>query len=263
MDHISFSKYHGTGNDFILVDNRRSVFKKKKKIVQWLCHRHFGIGSDGLILLEEDAQLDFNMVFYNPDGSPSFCGNGCRCIVMMAKELGIVSKEVDFRAIDGSHSATIRNHEVSVKMADTVLPSQVLNGVFLDTGSPHYVELVEDVNNLRINELSLDIRNNSQFGERGVNVNFLSEVRKGSIFVRTYERGVEAETFSCGTGATASAITYGLNKRINQVGVETRGGKLMVRFQEAENGVTDIHLIGPAIKVYEGVIKKLPSEFIS
>jgi len=265
MTKLAFTKYQGTGNDFIMIDNRDQSFKKyDNKIISYLCHRKLGIGSDGLILIENHADFDFEMIFFNPDGSKSFCGNGSRCAVSFAREIGIIDSKAKFLAIDGTHDSIISNQYVRVKMADTGLPENCLNGKFLDTGSPHYVEFVSDINNFPVFENGKVIRNKNEiFGMRGTNVNFIEETRGGSVFVRTFERGVENETLSCGTGVTASAIIYGLSKGFNKIEVETLGGKLEVGFnKQIEQGVQGIYLSGPVEKVFEGTVA-VPGDLVS
>ena len=213
MKEIVFSKYQGTGNDFIIIDNREESFPKNDEtLIKRLCDRKFGIGSDGLILIEDSRSFDFKMIFY--------------------KHLGITDDHADFEAIDGAHYATIKENLVRVKMADVSNPEKINDGYFIHTGSPHYVKFSDNVKELNINALGAEIRNRKDlFGKEGVNVNFVSELQKGSVFVRTYERGVEAETLSCGTGVTAVAIVYGLEKGLEKTDVETKGGVLEVEFE--------------------------------
>ena len=251
---MNFVKYQGTGNDFIMLDNRDNTFTMESEIPS-LCDRRFGIGSDGLILIQSHPDSDFEMVFYNPDGSTSFCGNGSRCAVAFASSLGIIDTSCTFRAIDGLHDATIQNSQVSVKMADCKRPEKVEDGLFIHTGSPHYVLTHDGIMSLDINMLGTQFRHREDlFGAGGTNVNLLEEDKRGSVFVRTFERGVEAETLSCGTGVTAAAICYGLQNKMNQIDVATKGGHLTVSFSENSSTITDIYLSGPADKVFEGSI---------
>lgn len=255
MKKLAFTKYQGTGNDFILIDNRGLTFpENRSKLIPLLCNRKFGIGSDGLILIEDHPEHDFNMVFYNPDGSQSFCGNGSRCAVAFAKTLNIIGNETSFIAIDGIHHGTINNHVVRVKMADSTIPKTCLNGHFIHTGSPHYVQNVRDIHNFPVFEEGNIIRHKTEiFGAGGTNVNFIEEMAKGSVFVRTFERGVENETLSCGTGVTAVALIYGLENGFNSVSVETPGGELIVEFeQKASMDFQNIFLTGPAELVFNG-----------
>ena len=258
MKEIVFSKYQGTGNDFIIIDNREESFPKNDEtLIKRLCDRKFGIGSDGLILIEDSRSFDFKMIFYNPDATQSFCGNGSRCAVAFSKHLGITDDHADFEAIDGAHYATIKDNLVRVKMADVSNPEKINDGYFIHTGSPHYVKFSDNVKELNINALGAESRNRKDlFGKEGVNVNFVSELQKGSVFVRTYERGVEAETLSCGTGVTAVAIVYGLEKGLEKTDVETKGGVLEVEFENTgAHGVKEVYLTGPVSHVFDGVFK--------
>ncbi len=258
MKEIVFSKYQGTGNDFIIIDNREGSFPKSDEpLVKQLCNRKFGIGSDGLILLEDSGSFDFKMIFFNPDATLSFCGNGSRCVVAFSKQLGLTNDNANFEAIDGAHYATNKGNLVRVKMADVGRPEKINGGQFIHTGSPHYVKFSDNVKDLDINVLGPEIRNRKElFGKEGVNVNFVSEVQKGSVFVRTYERGVEAETLSCGTGVTAAAIVYGLENGVEKIYVETKGGILEVEFEKAGiYGVKEVFLTGPVSHVFDGVFR--------
>lgn len=264
MNTLTFSKYQGTGNDFILVDNRLSTFPKNNlNLITLLCDRKFGIGSDGIILIEDHPEYDFEMVFFNPDGSQSFCGNGSRCAVSFARSLGIIKDQARFVAIDGNHHSEIFEHNVRVKMADAGLPNEILNGKFLHTGSPHYIEFVSDIANFDVFGTGKEIRNKTElFGAGGTNVNFVEELDKGRIFVRTFERGVENETLSCGTGVTAAGIVYGDLKGLSSVGIQSPGGNLQVDFEKnGDTGFQNIYLSGPASKVFEGSIT-LPDELM-
>lgn len=258
MKEIVFSKYQGTGNDFIIIDNREESFPKNDEtLIKRLCNRKFGIGSDGLILIEDSGSFNFKMIFFNPDATQSFCGNGSRCAVAFSKQLGITDDHTDFEAIDGAHYGTIDDNLVRVKMADVSYPEKVNDGYFIHTGSPHYVIFSDNVKDLNINILGAKLRNRKDlFGKEGVNVNFVSEFQKGSVFVRTYERGLEAETLSCGSGVTAVAIVYGLDKGLEKTEVETKGGVLEVEFENTGvNGVKEVYLTGPVSHVFDGVFK--------
>ena len=257
---ISFYKYQGTGNDFILIDNRQNIFDPKNiDLVQKLCNRKFGIGSDGLMLLQNKVGYDFEMIFFNPDGSKSLCGNGSRCIVAFAKSLGIIKDKARFITFDGEHEAVIlQNGEVSLKMNDV---KSVENGngfYFLNTGSPHYCALVKDIQHYDVFAEGKKIRNSDRFKKDGTNVNFL-EKSEDSVFVRTYERGVENETLSCGTGVTAAALVAamaGISSAENYCNIKTSGGNLKVKFKKnQDNSFSDIRLEGPAAFVYKGEIE--------
>lgn len=256
---ITFYKYQGTGNDFILIDNRSKIFPAENKdLIESLCHRRFGIGADGLILLEDEPSYDFKMVYFNSDGNPSsMCGNGGRCIVAFAKFLGVAGKLSRFLAVDGEHLASIEGTDVSLKMKD-VTEVEVIGGAFyLNTGSPHYVAAVNDISSYDVYKEGRSIRYNDRFREKGTNVNFIQPF-EDHIFVRTYERGVEDETYSCGTGVTAAGIVAslaGMNKVPGECNVKTIGGDLKVSYKQVEEGTFhDIWLTGPAIQVFKGEI---------
>jgi diaminopimelate epimerase len=256
---ITFYKYQGTGNDFVMIDNRDLSFPKENtKLVAQLCDRRFGIGGDGLILLENDEVTDFRMVYYNSDGNTSsMCGNGGRCIVAFAKQLGIVGTQTNFIASDGIHDATIDDEEIiSLHMKD-VDHIKTGNGyIYLDTGSPHHVEFVEDVRQINVAELGANIRYSDLYGKPGSNVNFVKEEADGKFSVRTYERGVEDETLSCGTGVTAVAIAvnYLGKTKSETVKLNVEGGTLEVSFKESEGKYSKVYLKGPAEFVFKGTI---------
>jgi len=252
---LQFDKYQGTGNDFIIIDNRNKVFPLGDlKLVQNICSRRTGIGSDGLILLEEDSESDFYMNFFNPDGSQSFCGNGSRCIVQYAIDNKIVSIKANFKAIDGLHSAEKVGDWMHLKMND-VNDIECGNGYcVLNTGSPHYIERVRNTEDVDIIERAHRIRYSERFQKNGINVNFVEAI-SSRIKMRTYERGVEGETLSCGTGVTAAALAFAIEDGIeDEVKVETRGGDLKVAFKREGQGFKNIWLCGPAKKVFEGYI---------
>ena len=255
---LKFYKYHGTGNDFILVDDRERKISLSSQQIAFLCHRHFGIGADGLMLLQLEEGYDFRMVYYNSDGGESsMCGNGGRCITAFAKRLGIIFDHASFIAIDGPHAATIdANDFVSLDMIDVNEIEHSDDHSLLNTGSPHYVLWTNDVKHKDVFADGRLIRNQNEFQPKGINVNFAEKTGDG-ISVRTYERGVEAETLSCGTGVTAAAIASTRNKTGSfSIDIETPGGKLNVRFKkETEHKAIDVILSGPAVFVYEGTIR--------
>lgn len=256
---INFYKYQGTGNDFIMIDNRQDVFSKNDtKLVESLCDRRFGIGADGLILLENDNETDFRMVYYNSDGNQSsMCGNGGRCLVAFAKSLGIIQNKATFIATDGLHHATIsENGIVSLQMKDVDEVRIEDDYVFLDTGSPHHVQLVEDLEHFDVKAKGAAIRYSALYGKSGSNVNFVSQKSADTFSLRTYERGVEDETLSCGTGATAVAIAMkALGKTdADKVNLNVEGGKLEVSFTPTEGKYVDVFLKGPATFVFKGDI---------
>lgn len=252
---FAFYKYQGTGNDFIIIDNREFIFPKNNtKLVAQLCDRKFGIGADGLILFEEHESLDFKMVYYNADGAlGSFCGNGARCITHFANFLGVVKNKTTFEAADGTHFSTINNGIVSLRLNDVDDIKQFENHYFLNTGSPHHVELVKDLATYDVVGKGRTIRQN-MYPEAGSNVNFVEAVGNDIFSVRTYERGVEDETFSCGTGVTAVAVAMAHKGIVSseEVTIKTLGGDLKVTFSKKGSQYTDIHLVGPAVQVFKG-----------
>ncbi|AWH83601.1 diaminopimelate epimerase [Flavobacterium album] len=257
---LTFYKYQGTGNDFVMVDNRENIFPKNDtKLIGHLCDRRFGIGGDGLILLENDNGTDFRMVYYNSDGNEStMCGNGGRCIVAFANELGLIDTETEFMAIDGRHHATIDvEGTISLHMKDVHTVSVYENYVFLDTGSPHHVELVDGLDELDVKKIGASIRYSGLYGDKGSNVNFVAPFGTDKFSVRTYERGVEDETLSCGTGVTAVAIAMKVlgKTHSDSVKLETPGGELQVSFVQDGKQFTDIYLTGPARFVFKGDIE--------
>lgn len=257
---VTFYKYHGTGNDFVMIDNRDGHFPKDStELVAKLCHRRFGIGADGLILLENDPETDFRMVYYNSDGNTSsMCGNGGRCLVAFAKNLGIITKETTFIATDGLHHATIFDDgNVSLQMKDVDAIEMTAEHVFLDTGSPHHVQMEENLEDLDVKTLGATIRYSDMYGKAGSNVNFVHQDDEDTFSLRTYERGVEDETLSCGTGATAVAIAMkalGKTKSEN-IHLNVEGGKLEVSFVETDEKFTNVFLKGPATFVFKGEIE--------
>ncbi len=252
---IIFSKYHGAGNDFILIDNRAQIIKLAEEQIENICHRRFGIGADGLMLLESDSETDFRMIYYNSDGKEgSMCGNGGRCIVAFANEIGIKKEHYHFMATDGLHEALLESSQIDLKMTNVENIKRFENDWFLDTGSPHAVEVVKNIEFINVSEEGQQLRQDSRFGENGTNVNFI-EINKNQIKIRTYERGVEAETYACGTGAVASAIIANqINPNIEQFTLKALGGTLNVSFDVSNKRYQNIWLKGPAIKVFSGEI---------
>lgn len=260
---IPFFKYQGTGNDFVMIDQRQKKYIRKKDtaLIKRLCDRRFGIGADGLILLQNKKGYDFQMIYFNADGKEStMCGNGGRCIAAFAQHLGIIKSKCRFLAIDGDHEALIKKDSwVELKMSN-VENIEVGEDYFLmDTGSPHYIVFVEDIDDIDVFENGQAIRYSQRFRKEGVNVNFVEQTKK-NIIVATYERGVEAETLSCGTGVTAAAIAHYLkkpNRRKKQnIPIQSKGGQLAVRFEpKGKNGAEEVWLCGKAEQVFEGVLK--------
>ena len=254
---VEFYKYHGTGNDFVLIDNRSLFFDKNNtELISKICSRHFGVGADGLILLENDNLYDFKMIYFNSDGKQtSMCGNGGRCIISFAKKLNIIDDKANFMAIDGIHEGIINNNLIKIKM-NTVSEIQNINtGFLLDTGSPHFVKFCTSVNNINVFDSGRELRNNKEISEDGVNINFTEIIDNSSIKVRTYERGVENETLSCGTGVIASALSAHSKGLVdsNRIKISTLGGELFVSF-DFKNVYDNIWLEGPAIEVFKGQI---------
>jgi len=257
---ITFYKYQGTGNDFVMIDNRLQVFSKKNtKLIEKLCDRRFGIGADGLILLENDDLTDFRMVYYNSDGrESSMCGNGGRCIVAFAKKLGIINSSTTFIATDGLHKATIDEENiVSLQMIDVQEIKSEEDYTFLNTGSPHHVEMVNNLNEYDVFHNGNRIRYSDLYGMTGSNVNFVEQISNNHFALRTYERGVEDETFSCGTGATAVAIAMNATGKTteNSINLDVKGGNLRVTFDKIGDIYSKVFLIGPATFVFEGKIE--------
>jgi len=255
---LTFYKYQGTGNDFVLIDNRQEIFDKNNtKLVAQLCDRRFGIGADGFILLENSTIGDFKMVYYNADGNESsMCGNGGRCIVAFANYLGVIKEQTTFNAIDGLHEAVISDGIVSLQMKNVAAIEAINNYVFLDTGSPHHVQFENDLAHLNVKEKGAAIRY-GKYGKSGSNINFVAKESNDIFSVRTYERGVEDETFSCGTGVTAVAIAMHHLKESDskEITLKTQGGTLWVSFEKLNESYQNIYLKGPAKQVFKGHIE--------
>ncbi|TAE13338.1 MAG: diaminopimelate epimerase [Bacteroidetes bacterium] len=255
---ISFFKYQGTGNDFVMIDDRSMSFPAQDRAyIARLCDRRFGVGADGLILIQHAEGYDFRMVYFNADGGEgSMCGNGGRCTVRFAQQLGIIETQTRFIAVDGEHEARIEGERIYLKMQDVQDIEPTSEYIFLNTGSPHTVTFVRDLANFDVTTAGKAIRYNARFAEKGTNVNFVEKVGEQTIFVRTYERGVEAETYSCGTGVTACALVSCLQQGIaSPINIKTLGGDLQVSFESAgKSGFRNIYLAGPAEKVFEGTI---------
>ncbi|MGL5111655.1 MAG: diaminopimelate epimerase [Flavobacterium sp.] len=257
---LEFYKYQGTGNDFVMIDNRSLFFPKTNvTLIEKLCDRRFGIGADGLILLENDDETDFKMVYYNSDGNESsMCGNGGRCLVAFAKQLNVILDTTTFRATDGLHHATVaENGLVSLQMIDVTEIKITPEYAFLNTGSPHHVQIVEDLKDYNVKENGAAIRYGSLYGKAGSNINFVSQINEDTFSVRTYERGVEDETLACGTGVTAVALAMYATKitTAKAIHLNVEGGKLEVSFECDENHFTKVFLKGPAAFVFQGQIE--------
>jgi len=255
---LPFQKYQGAGNDFIIIDNRARQYDHLN--VAQLCHPKFGIGADGLMLLQNTEGFDFEMVYYNSDGNIStMCGNGGRCIVDFAKGLGLFEQQTVFKAIDGRHDAIWSKEKVELQMQNVASVKPLEHAFELNTGSPHYVSFEKNIDTIDIVPAARAIRYNATYKDQGINVNFAEIVGPNTLKVRTYERGVENETLSCGTGVTACAIAYslatGLGDGAHTIGISTPGGQLQVKFNQLNERFTEVWLIGPATKVYSGEIQ--------
>lgn len=260
MKHIKFYKYHGTANDFIMIEDRDKSIEKlltQEVIAAW-CSRRFGVGADGLILLQEDKKTDFYMKYYNSDGNASsMCGNGGRCISQFAYDQDwIGGRSMQFMAVDGLHRAIIDEEKVYLSMTSVPSVSRDGEAYVMDTGSPHYV-IFSDLQNTDINQEGRSIRYNDTYGAEGINVN-IAEIKEDLVSMQTYERGVEGETYSCGTGTVAVAISSLLStdqpNGQYEVQINTKGGQLAVRCKKHEDAFVDIYLIGPAAKVFYGML---------
>lgn len=263
---MNFVKYQGTGNDFILIDDRQVTLGQAKSFpthdqeyIAHLCHRRFGIGADGLILLQDSPApgYAFRMTYFNADGREgSMCGNGGRCIVRFAHDLGLFETQTRFLAVDGDHEAAVQNDVISLKMSDVSGFTPFNEGIFLNTGSPHMVVFTDDVAAFDVVGQGRPLRHDLRFGAGGTNVNFVEVLADNSLFVRTFERGVEDETYSCGTGVTAAALTACLQRRMSgPIAVKTPGGNLHVAFAPTGTDTfSHIWLTGPATRVFTGTI---------
>lgn len=255
---FTFYKYQGTGNDFVIIDNRATNLKLTEQQINRLCDRRFGIGADGLMLLENDSDYDFGMKYFNSDGKEStMCGNGGRCLVSFAKMLGIIGEKTQFKAIDGVHKATIHDDKnISLEMQNVSNVNKVNNNYYLNTGSPHYVLFSDNIDKIDVVNRGREIRYSGEFKPEGTNVNFV-EIKHDELYVRTYERGVENETWSCGTGVTASAISASIHTKTDKSSyrIITKGGTLHVSFEKIDkNSFKNIWLTGPATFVFKGEI---------
>jgi diaminopimelate epimerase len=254
---LHFFKYQGTGNDFIIIDNRDGSIQLSSQQVALLCDRHFGIGADGLMLLNKHDNYDFEMVYYNADGAPgTMCGNGGRCLTKFAFDKGIQPNKYTFIASDGDHEAVIdANGWVHLKMIDVHEVSKQNEATVLNTGSPHYIKQVTDLSNYDVFTEGKNVRYNETYKQNGINVNFV-EWDGDELFVRTYERGVENETFSCGTGVTAAAMAMSYDTTgLQETKIRTLGGSLLIKFNKLDaQHYTDVWLCGPASFVYDGQI---------
>jgi diaminopimelate epimerase len=265
---IHFYKYEATGNDFVIIDNRSGAYSFSAAQIQKICDRRFGIGADGLILIEKHPALDFNLNYYNSDGSQSLCGNGSRAAVQMAAGLGLFTSKTEFNAYDGAHQAELLSTGI-VRLKMNPVTEVKKNGTdyFIHTGSPHHLKFIADVSDYPVVDEGRKIRYSETYKPAGTNVNFIQLHENNSIAVRTYERGVEDETYSCGTGVTAAALAASFHGYTSPVQVKVKGGSLSVEFKIGQAGLPaekvglptgqagtfhDIFLIGPAKMVFEG-----------
>ena len=254
---ISFVKYQGTGNDFIMIDNRDNTISLDANHIGALCDRKKGIGADGVILIQEHPELDFEMVYYNSDGSQSMCGNGSRCAVQYANVLGMINgTRTNFLSTNGPHEASLDEGIIHLHLTDVKETKDFGNDeLFIDTGSPHHIKFIDNAAACNVFDQGKEIRNKEIYAPGGTNVNFVEILDESSIFVRTYERGVEDETLSCGTGVTAASIAASTKNLKSPIQIKTLGGDLKVSFDMNEKGhFTNVYLIGPAEKVFEGSI---------
>ena len=258
---ISFAKYQGAGNDFIMIDGRNNYQLSEEQIWK-LCNRHFGIGSDGLIILMPANDADYEMLYYNSDGRiGSMCGNGSRCAFEFANEIGLINKpKIFFKAFDGIHTAEkVSDSTFRISMNDVQEIKLLAENIFeTNTGSPHYIKFISEVNDFDIEKFGYDIRNSEVYKANGINVNVAEVISENELSMRTYERGVEAETLACGTGTVAVALCYhcfinSLSTE-NEISIHARGGDLKVFFRKnpGSNSYSDIFLQGEARKVFEG-----------
>lgn len=254
---IKFEKYESGGNDFVLIDNRNKLYDLNSDKIKKICTRNFGVGSDGLIILKNSKIADFKMIYYNSDGqSSSLCGNGTRCLFSFTLSLGIIEKTAKIETSEGIYIATISNRNlVSLKMKNIDDVFLFDNKAYLNSGSPHHIEMIEDLNKISVKKLGSSIRFSSRYSPNGTNVNFFNKINDKKFEIRTYERGVEDETLSCGTGATAVAIAVhamGLTTK-SEITIQTRGGELIISFEVSETGYKNICLEGPSKFVFKGV----------
>ena len=254
---LNFSKYQGTGNNFVMVDNRTKIFPNgNTDIISYLCDRNFGIGADGVILIENDTESDFRMIYYNPDGTETMCGNGGRCAVAFARDLGMIENQTTFNAFDGLHFASIDGKDISLQMIDVHSVQNHTNYSFLNTGTPHHVELVDDLTEYPVFLRGKELRYNL-YGEKGSNINFVEQKNSDTFRVRTYEKGVEDETLACGTGVTAVAIAmhHSGKTMANTIKLPVEGGTLKVSFDFTDGTYSNVFLIGPARFIFKGSIE--------
>lgn len=256
MSELRFYKYQGTGNDFVIIDNREQVFDiNKQELITRLCDRKFGVGADGLILLNQHPDYEFEMVYFNADATPAMCGNGSRCAVHLAHHLGMIGESTRFLAEDGEHEAFIRDGLIHIKMVDVDEVQEQADGYFLNTGTRHFVRIVEDLAAFDVVGEGRKIRYDDRFQPQGTNANF-TEMIDDLVHMRIYEKGVENETLSSGTGVTAVALAMAKARDVKSpVALSTRGGQLYVSFDRTgEQQFSNVYMYGPAEMVFEGTV---------
>jgi len=259
---IQFYKYQGTGNDFVIIDDRQQLLPDVEPLLyQKLCNRRLGVGADGVILLRNHPNFDFEMKYYNANGNEgSMCGNGGRCIVSFANKLGIIDTNTDFLACDGAHKGKVENQRIHLLMNNVDKYSKKNHDYDLDTGSPHYVQFIKDLAGFDIFGQGYAIRNNETYKEKGTNVNFVEIVKDNQLEIATFERGVEDVTWSCGTGVTAASIAYLIHTESengeHHISIKTKGGDLAVKLTKSTPSLFEnIWLIGPAENTFSGTIE--------
>lgn len=257
---FNFYKYHGTGNDFIIIDQSENPeLNLSDQIIRFLCDRKLGIGADGLMVYYLCNGYDFGMTYFNSDGFEStMCGNGGRCLAAYWKSKGHSGNSVRFKGIDGEHIAQFLDADIiKLGMNDVNGLIKIEEGFAMNTGSPHFVSFVSNIDKLNVKEEGKRIRYSKEFAPDGVNVNFV-EIKEGKIHIRTYERGVEDETLSCGTGSVAAAIATYLKTgpQANSFEIVAPGGILKVSFVQSGAGAfKEIFLEGSATFVFKGFIE--------
>ena len=253
---VPFYKYHGAGNDFVIIDRSELPFELSATQIKQICERRYGIGADGLMFYDRHNELDFKMTYFNSDGSESsFCGNGARCIVQFGIDHKGLKETITFD-FNGTHlGAKRKDHLIEINMSNVPKVERLDNdNLFLDTGSPHQIVWVSDIDKIEVESEGRALR--SAFSTAGCNVNFVELHGENKLAIRTYERGVEAETHACGTGITAAAIAAYFDKKTSATEIELNavGGTLWVRFEPLDSGFVNIYLTGPAIHVFTGII---------
>ena len=254
---LEFSKFHGAGNDFVMINAIKSPVSLTDEEVKAICDRRIGVGADGLIMVLPSEKYDFSMKYYNCDGHEStFCGNGGRCIAAFASEQGLCPQHLEYEAVDGPHKALLTKNSdneymVSITMRDIGIWQIDENRLLINTGSPHYVTRVKNLKDFDVRIHGAEIRNDKAVSKDGVNVDFM-ELIDNQYHIRTFERGVEDETLACGTGVTASAIAAALWYGGNNINIRTTLATLNVRFEITENAIKNIILSGPVTHVFDG-----------